>query len=218
MSGPIITIIVSHSRGINGTKFHPFRNLIVSSGHDRKVVLGLYTNDDYKIINKFHGHQANVSQCIFAYDAVLKCDIIISVSKDSTIGVWQCNNYQNQRLDRWSFGRADGGRYWTIVHHPNDNLFAAGHDNGFVIFKVIRKKYNDSFIINMNTLNGDIIDDEKEYEICIADKAENDMTNYKSYYTDDDVEVISNNNKLFHCSLNEDICKNSSYFSMANTK
>ena len=42
-------IISKHSGAINDIQFHPFHNLIVSSGDDHNVALGLYTDDNYYV-------------------------------------------------------------------------------------------------------------------------------------------------------------------------
>ncbi|EDU41438.1 coatomer subunit alpha [Pyrenophora tritici-repentis Pt-1C-BFP] len=55
--------------------------------------------------------------------------------------------------DRLSFKR-ENDRFWTIAAHPEINLFAAGHDNGVMVFKLERERpasavyQNNLFYIN----------------------------------------------------------------------
>ena len=171
-----------HSRGVDAVNFHPFRNLIISGADDFNVALGVYTNDNFNILNIFNGHLGNITGVKFAYDPELKCDIIVSVGEDGNIFVWQCRNFKNQQILKWNFTRSDGGRYWTLSHHPTLNLFAAGHDGGFVIFKIIRKKY----IKHIRDIKD--ISDDNEYEICVPEIAQKDIDNqlYISYDTDEE--------------------------------
>eukprot|EP01084_Bolivina_argentea_P230834 389419_1 len=203
-----------HSRGINTIKFHPYRNLIVTGGDDFNIGLGVYTNDNINILNVFSGHSNNVSSVEFIYDPILKCDMIISIGEDANIFIWQCKNYKYKNSLYWNFHRDDMSRYWTLTNHSMKNLFAVGHDRGFFIFKIIRQKY-----INLNYNIFDIND--SEYEVCIAQMAQNDIdiniqwNDTEDEYTDSDESI---NNILINkqinvkykckCKINERFCIN----------
>jgi len=45
----------------------------------------------------------------------------------------------NKRTSVQSFKR-ENDRFWVIAAHPNINLFAAGHDNGVMVFKLERER------------------------------------------------------------------------------
>lgn len=77
------------------------------------------------------GHFQNASACLFHPHQ----DLIISVGEDKTIRVWDLN----KRLPVQSFKR-ENDRFWVIAAHPEINLFAAGHDNGVMVFKLERER------------------------------------------------------------------------------
>ncbi|KAH0255872.1 Coatomer, alpha subunit, partial [Aureobasidium melanogenum] len=62
-------------------------------------------------------------------------DLILSVGEDKTLRVWDLN----KRSSVQSFKR-ENDRFWTIAAHPEINLFAAGHDNGVMVFKLERER------------------------------------------------------------------------------
>jgi coatomer subunit alpha len=72
-----------------------------------------------------------VSACLFHPHQ----DLIISVGEDKTIRVWDLN----KRTSVQSFKR-ENDRFWVIAAHPQINLFAAGHDNGVMVFKLERER------------------------------------------------------------------------------
>jgi coatomer subunit alpha len=57
------------------------------------------------------------------------------VGEDKTIRVWDLN----KRTPVQSFKR-ENDRFWVIAAHPEINLFAAGHDNGVMVFKLERER------------------------------------------------------------------------------
>ena len=59
----------------------------------------------------------------------------MSVGEDKTIRVWDLN----KRTSVQSFKR-ENDRFWVIAAHPEINLFAAGHDNGVMVFKLERER------------------------------------------------------------------------------
>lgn len=71
--------------------------------------------------------------------------MILSVGEDKTIRVWDLN----KRTAVQSFKR-ENDRFWVIAAHPEINLFAAGHDNGVMVFKLERER--PAYAIHQNTL------------------------------------------------------------------
>lgn len=59
----------------------------------------------------------------------------MSVGEDKTIRVWDLN----KRTSVQSFKR-ENDRFWVIAAHSEINLFAAGHDNGVMVFKLERER------------------------------------------------------------------------------
>lgn len=82
-------------------------------------------------VDTCRGHYNNVSCAIFHP----KQELILSNSEDKSIRVWD----MSKRISLHTF-RREHDRYWVIAAHPTLNLFAAGHDNGMVIFKLERER------------------------------------------------------------------------------
>lgn len=69
----------------------------------------------------------------------------MSAGEDKTIRVWDLN----KRTAVQSFKR-ENDRFWVIAAHPEINLFAAGHDNGVMVFKLERER--PASAVSQNTL------------------------------------------------------------------
>ena len=82
-------------------------------------------------VDTCRGHFQNASGCLFHPHQ----DLIMSVGEDKTIRVWDLN----KRTSVQSFKR-ENDRFWVIAAHPEINLFAAGHDNGVMVFKLERER------------------------------------------------------------------------------
>lgn len=82
-------------------------------------------------VDTCRGHFQNASACLFHPHQ----DLILSVGEDKTVRVWDLN----KRTSVQSFKR-DNDRFWVIAAHPEINLFAAGHDNGVMVFKLERER------------------------------------------------------------------------------
>ena len=92
-------------------------------------------------VDTCRGHFQNSSACLFHPHQ----DLILSVGEDKTIRVWDLN----KRTSVQSFKR-ENDRFWVIAAHPEINLFAAGHDNGVMVFKLERER--PASAIHQNTL------------------------------------------------------------------
>lgn len=64
-----------------------------------------------------------------------KHDLVISNSEDRSIRVWDVQ----KRMCVQTF-RREGDRFWMLAVHPEQNLVAAGHDSGMVVFKLERER------------------------------------------------------------------------------
>lgn len=82
-------------------------------------------------VDTCRGHFQNASACLFHPHQ----DLIMSVGEDKTVRVWDLN----KRTAVQSFKR-ENDRFWVIAAHPEINLFAAGHDNGVMVFKLERER------------------------------------------------------------------------------
>lgn len=132
-------VLEGHDRGVNWVAFHPTLPLIVSAGDDRLVKLWRMSDTKAWEVDTCRGHFQNASGCLFHPHQ----DLILSVGEDKTIRVWDLN----KRTSVQSFKR-ENDRFWVIAAHPEINLFAAGHDNGVMVFKLERERPASAFYQN----------------------------------------------------------------------
>ncbi|CAO1311217.1 unnamed protein product [Diamesa hyperborea] len=124
-------VLEGHDRGVNWAHFHPTLPLIVSGADDRQIKL--WRMNEYKAweVDTCRGHYNNVS-CVLFHP---RQELIISNSEDKSIRVWDMT--KRQCLHTF---RRENERFWIMVAHPSLNLFAAGHDNGMIVFKLERER------------------------------------------------------------------------------
>ncbi|KAI9800214.1 MAG: hypothetical protein M1825_004198 [Sarcosagium campestre] len=134
-------VLEGHDRGVNWVAFHPTLPLIVSAGDDRLVKLWRMSETKAWEVDTCRGHFQNSSACLFHPHQ----DLILSVGEDKTIRVWDLN----KRTAVQSFKR-ENDRFWVIAAHPEINLFAAGHDNGVMVFKLERER--PAFALHQNNI------------------------------------------------------------------
>lgn len=82
-------------------------------------------------MDTLRGHYNNVSCVIFHPHQ----ELILSNSEDKTIRVWD----MSKRTGVQTF-RREHDRFWILSAHPENNLFAAGHDSGLIVFKLERER------------------------------------------------------------------------------
>lgn len=123
----------AHNSEINWCAFHPDpeKRLCLSTADDNFIKtwktdsIYMYEQDTLR------GHYNNVVCAIFHP----REDIILSCSEDRSIRIWDLEK-------RSSLYVKGDERFWTLAAHPKENLFAAGHDTGFAIFKLARERPN----------------------------------------------------------------------------
>lgn len=124
-------VLEGHDRGVNWAAFHPSLPLIVSGADDRSVKLWRMNDTKAWEVDTLRGHYNNVSCVIFHPHQ----ELILSNSEDKTIRVWD----MSKRSAVQTF-RREHDRFWIIAAHPENNLFAAGHDSGLIVFKLERER------------------------------------------------------------------------------
>lgn len=129
--GVVKHVLEGHDRGVNWAAFHPTLPLIVSGADDRQIKLWRMNETKAWEVDTCRGHYNNVSCAIFHP----KQELILSNSEDKSVRVWD----MSKRTCLHTF-RREHDRYWVISAHPTLSLFAAGHDNGMVIFKLERER------------------------------------------------------------------------------
>ncbi|PIA18421.1 Coatomer, alpha subunit [Coemansia reversa NRRL 1564] len=134
-------VLEGHTRGVNWATFHPTMPLILSCGDDRQVKIWRMNDSRAWEVDTCRGHYNNVNSAIFHP----KREFILSDSEDKTIRVWDTT----RRTLLQTF-RRDQDRFWCLNAHPELNLFAAGHDNGLIVFKLERER--PAAAIHQNTL------------------------------------------------------------------
>ncbi|KAK3810656.1 MAG: coatomer protein alpha subunit [Linnemannia elongata] len=134
-------VLEGHDRSVNWASFHPTLPLIVSAGDDRQVKLWRMNDSRAWEVDSCRGHTNNVSCTIFHH----RQELILSVGEDKTIRVWD----MSKRTAVQTF-RREHDRFWALAAHPELNLFAAGHDNGLIVFKLERER--PAYSVHQNNL------------------------------------------------------------------
>jgi coatomer protein complex subunit alpha (xenin) len=124
-------VLEGHDRGVNWASFHPNLPLIVSGADDRQVKLWRMNETKAWEVDTMRGHTSNVSCVIFHP----RHELIISNSEDRSIRVWDIS----KRMGLQTF-RRENDRFWILQAHPTQNLLAAGHDSGMIVFKLERER------------------------------------------------------------------------------
>jgi coatomer protein complex subunit alpha (xenin) len=124
-------VLEGHERGVNWASCHPTLPLVISGADDRQVKLWRMNETKAWEVDTMRGHTNNVS-CVLFHP---KHELIISNSEDRTIRVWDIS----KRLGVQTF-RRESDRFWILAAHPEQNLLAAGHDQGMTVFKLERER------------------------------------------------------------------------------
>jgi coatomer subunit alpha len=124
-------VLEGHDRGVNWASFHPTLPLLASAADDRQVKLWRMSETKAWEVDTLRGHANNVSCCLFHP----KHDLVVSNSEDRSIRVWDVN----KRVGVQTF-RREGDRFWILAGHRSQNLLAAGHDSGMIVFKLERER------------------------------------------------------------------------------
>lgn len=124
-------VLEGHDRGVNWAAFHPSLPLIVSGADDRQVKLWRMNDTKAWEVDTLRGHVNNVS-CVLFHP---RQELIISNSEDKSIRVWD----MSKRTAIATF-RREHDRFWIMTAHPTQNLLAAGHDSGMIVYKLERER------------------------------------------------------------------------------
>jgi coatomer protein complex subunit alpha (xenin) len=124
-------VLEGHERGVNWASFHPTLPLVISGADDRQVKLWRMNETKAWEVDTMRGHVNNVS-CVLFHP---KHELIISNSEDRTIRVWDIS----KRSCVQNF-RRESDRFWILSAHAEQNLLAAGHDSGMIVFKLERER------------------------------------------------------------------------------
>ncbi len=124
-------VLEGHERGVNWAAFHHTLPLIVSGADDKLVKLWRMNETKAWEVHTMTGHTNNVS-CVLFHP---RRELIMSNSEDRSIRVWD----MSQRMGVQTY-RRENDRFWSLVAHSEQNILAAGHDSGVVVFKLERER------------------------------------------------------------------------------
>lgn len=124
-------VLEGHDRGVNWASFHPTLPLIASASDDRQVKLWRMNETKAWEVDHCRGHFNNVCCVIFHP----RQELILSNSEDRTMRVWDMS-----KRNCLMTVRREHDRFWMLAAHPEQNLFAAGHDTGLLVFKLERER------------------------------------------------------------------------------
>ncbi|CAH8625441.1 unnamed protein product [Schistosoma guineensis] len=124
-------VLEGHDRGVNWVAFHPTLPIVVSAADDRLIKIWRMTESKAWELDTLRGHFNNVSCLVFHP----RQDLLLSDSEDKSIRIWDL-----AKRTCVSTIRRDSDRFWVLNAHPKLNIFAAGHDTGFVVFKLERER------------------------------------------------------------------------------
>lgn len=126
----VVKFVLEHERGVNWVLFHPTRNTLYSASDDRTVKVWSMSASQVLNIDTLRGHQNNVSAIVLH---PLHPNLLISDSEDRSLRVWDIGRKGGHVVVNY---RRDKDRFWALAAHPALNLIAAGHDSGFIVFKL----------------------------------------------------------------------------------
>ena len=124
-------VLEGHDRGVNWSSFHPTLPLLVSAADDRHIKLWRMSETKAWEVDTMRGHTNNVS-CVMFHPRV---ELVVSNSEDRSIRVWD----MGKRVCVQTF-RRENDRFWILAAHKTQNLLAAGHDSGMIVFKLERER------------------------------------------------------------------------------
>ena len=84
------------------------------------------------------GHKNNVNAVEIGRD-----NILVSASSDQTLRVYESKSRQyvgSLAVSDFGVATAEQTRFWCVSQHPSEPIWAAGHDQGFVVFKFVNYK------------------------------------------------------------------------------
>jgi coatomer protein complex subunit alpha (xenin) len=120
-----------HVSGVNWACWHPSRDLAVSCSDDQTVKVWHLTETDFSPVVTLRSHCFNVSCAVFHPTL----DVIFSASEDHTVRVWDSKRFVH--LGKY---RRQDDRFWVVAAHPKWPIFAAGHDTGLSVLRLMRQR------------------------------------------------------------------------------
>jgi coatomer protein complex subunit alpha (xenin) len=127
----VIKFVLEGHEGVNWAAFHPTLPLIISGSDDRQLKLWRWSDTKAWEVETLRAHYNSVTSCVFHPTQ----EIMVSCAEDKTIRVWDMS-----KRSLISTYRKEQERFWIVTSHPERSLFAAGHDNGLILFKLEKER------------------------------------------------------------------------------
>ena len=127
----VVKFVLEGHEGVNWAAFHPTLPLIISGSDDRQLKLWRWSDTKAWEVDTMRAHYHSVTSCVFHPSQ----EIMVSCAEDKTIRVWDMS-----KRSLISTYRKEAERFWIVAAHPERNLFAAGHDNGLILFKLEKER------------------------------------------------------------------------------
>ncbi|KAJ6240808.1 coatomer subunit alpha [Anaeramoeba flamelloides] len=135
-------ILDDHQRSVNCATFHPQSPMIVSGSEDKSIKVWRTSETKAWLIETLYGHSKAIISTIFD---PRNNDRILSTAEDGSLKIWSI-----QKRKAIKTIKSSTKKFTQIVAHPTLNLFAAGHSNGFVVFKL--EKERPAFTVENNNI------------------------------------------------------------------
>jgi WD40 repeat protein len=126
----------AHMKEVNWCAFHPEKDLCLSAADDNHIkVWKLDSRLGMHELYTLRGHANNVNCALFHP----RKNLILSASEDRSVRVWDMEK-RSEILNLRCRREREVDRFWVLAAHPKDDLFAAGHDSGLMVFKLGRER------------------------------------------------------------------------------
>lgn len=127
----VIKFVLEGHEGVNWAAFHPTQPLIISGSDDRQLKLWRWSDTKAWEVETLRAHYNSVTCCVFHPTQ----SVMVSCAEDKTVRVWDMS-----KRTLLSTYRREADRFWNVAAHPERSLFAAGHDNGLILFKLEKER------------------------------------------------------------------------------
>ncbi|ORM41771.1 Coatomer subunit alpha-1 [Babesia sp. Xinjiang] len=124
--------LCGHEKGVNWAIFHDTMPCVITAGDDKTVRIWRYNGPNIWQTNILRGHYNNVCSLIMHPNGI---SYLLSVSEDRSIKVWDTK--------KWTLAHTfvlEKDRFWVVQNAKDSNYIAAGHDTGFIVFKLFKER------------------------------------------------------------------------------
>lgn len=127
----VIKFVLEGHEGVNWASFHPTLPLIISGSDDRQLKLWRWSDTKAWEVDTLRAHYNSVTCCVFHPTQ----EMMVSCAEDKTVRIWDMS-----KRSLLATYRREQERFWVVASHPDLSLFAAGHDNGLILFKLEKER------------------------------------------------------------------------------